>query len=98
MYRVAFRVAFFMILLVIIAGVNSYVINGPLLQNNTELGMNQFKGVPATAGDFKIGDFWISLNSVYIVEVIVLALVAFLLFFKPVMSVLYPPEENNNQG
>jgi hypothetical protein len=95
MYRAAFRVAFFLTLLVIIGSVNSYVINGPLLQSNTELGMNQFKGVPATAGDFKIGDFWVSLNSVYIIEVIVLALIAFLLFFKPVMSVFYPPEENN---
>jgi hypothetical protein len=92
MYRVAFRVAFFIILLVIIGSVNSYVINGPLLQSNTQIGVNQFNGVPATAGDFKIGDFWVSLNSVYIVEVVILALVAFLLFFKPIMSVFYPPE------
>lgn len=97
MYRVAFRVAFFIILLVVMASVNNYVINGPLLQSNTELGVNQFKGVPATAGDFKIGDFWVSLNSVYIIEVVILALIAFLLFFKPVMSVFYPPE-NQVQG
>lgn len=97
MYKMAFRVAFFFILMVIVASVNNYVINGPLLQSNTELGMNQFKGVPATAGDFKVGDFWVSLNSVYVIEVIILALIAFLLFFKPIISVFYPPE-NPNQG
>lgn len=87
--KVILKIAFFLLLLAALGGANSYFINGPLLQSNTEVSMQQFKGVPATAGDFKVGDYWISFSTVYIVEVVFLALVGAFLFIPHIYSLLF---------
>ena len=78
------KIVFLIVLAVAICTVNYWIINGPLLTQNIDISMRQFKDVPATAGDIEIAGSYISFSVVYIVEVILWASVAALLFLSNV--------------
>jgi len=89
------RMAFFILVIVAAAGFNSYILNGPMLEHNTNLVAHQLNGhVPATAGDFKIGDYWLTYNSVYVVEVVFIGLLGAAMFLPGILRCLFPPEQN----
>lgn len=91
------RIAFFALVIVAVAGFNSYVLNGPMLQHNVHTSVQQLNDkVPATAGDFKIGDFWLTFHSVYVVEVVFIGLLGAAMFLPGILRCIFPP--NNTVG
>lgn len=81
-FKVALKITILLLAIVACATFNSWYINGPLLEHNTALSMQQFKGTSTTAGgDIEIGGgYSISFSTLYIIEVIAVALLAVFLF------------------
>ena len=88
MNRIICKIVFYFLVIVAVGGLNEWTINGPLLTNNTATSMNQFKGVSAPSGDFQIAGYWLTYSSVYIVEVLFLALVASVLFLPHLLRLI----------
>jgi hypothetical protein len=96
--RVIAKIAFFLLVVVAVGAANSYVINGPLLEHNTAISMMQFSGTPAPAGDFQIGGYWLTFNTIYLLEVIGITLLAALLFLPHMLGLLYLNRNVQNES
>jgi len=93
MNRLTFKIAFFVLVVVAVGAFNHWVINGPLLQHNTAMSMKQFGGTPSTAGDFEVAGYWLTFNTLYLVEVVAIALFGTLLFASHVLSLIFSKKD-----
>ncbi len=68
-----------------VAAFNNYALNGPLQKQQTEAALKQLSGGPPPLGrDIQVGDYWLSFNTVYTGEALLLALAFTLLFGKDI--------------
>ncbi len=93
MKKTVLKLFVFVMFIVAVMTLNNFVINGPLLQSNTDLSVKQFKDTPAPAGDFQIAGYWVTFNVVYVVEALMLALIGFLMFVGDFLKILLPVKE-----
>ncbi len=88
-YKVALKIAFVLLVIVGIAALNYWYINGPLLEHNTQAAMQQLKGKGAltTAGnDVTLFGYSVSFSTVYLLEAIGVVLLVIFMFAGDISS------------
>jgi len=83
--KIISKITLFIIVLVSFGVLNAWIINGPLLEHNSQMSMNQFQGVQQTD---VIPGFGVTFNTIYIAEVVFLAVLGALLFLKHITDLL----------
>ncbi len=94
-YKVSFKIAFVLLVIVGIAALNYWYINGPRLEHNTAVAMQQLKGKGAltTAGNnVNLFGYDVSFSTIYLLEAIGVALLVVFLFAGDISS-LFNKEE-----
>ncbi len=91
--KIIIKIAFFILVFVAIGVFNAYCINGPVLQQNTESSMKQFSGQVPTS-DLQFSGYWVSTSTIYVLEVVLVSLVAALLFLENILNVIFHKKED----
>jgi len=84
------KLVIFIFAIVALGAINAYVMNGPLLQQTAQRSVTQLTSFnSAPPGDFQLGDLWISFSTVYIVEVVFIAVLWADLFLPFTLMLLF---------